>query len=313
MADVTLTYKGATIGELSESGNKTLKTAGKYCDADILLEYVRPAEANIWTLEATAQDERALSTSYDSANGAYIRSGSSYKQFQTAYYIPADGKKAYKIVPTASANTACWGVTDAGIAQMENQGTLSGGNNVDPTTAQYLDSQWVDSATLFFANFGVKKLAFQQRYGGFGTPPFKVYSATVDDLALQLLPDGYSVHKIVYPNEINIGTLTQTYPYVLSSNRQRASYSELVTFQPGYEYIMLNPSGRNCAVWFLTDAGLEAYNSQNSINGKYNDSGWQGNGYTFTVSTERKGLIQMNNTVFNMAGFFLIGKKAVEV
>lgn len=42
MADVTLKYKGATIGELSESGNKTLKTAGKYCEADIELEYVKP-------------------------------------------------------------------------------------------------------------------------------------------------------------------------------------------------------------------------------------------------------------------------------
>ena len=41
MADVTLKYKGATIGELSESGSKTLETAGKYCEADILLEYVK--------------------------------------------------------------------------------------------------------------------------------------------------------------------------------------------------------------------------------------------------------------------------------
>lgn len=39
MADVTLKYKGATIAELSESGNKTIETAGKYCEADILLEY----------------------------------------------------------------------------------------------------------------------------------------------------------------------------------------------------------------------------------------------------------------------------------
>lgn len=42
MADVTLKYKGATIGELSESGSKTLETAGKYCEADILLEYEKP-------------------------------------------------------------------------------------------------------------------------------------------------------------------------------------------------------------------------------------------------------------------------------
>ena len=45
MADVTLKYKGATIGELSDTGNKTIETAGKYCDADILLEYVKSGGA----------------------------------------------------------------------------------------------------------------------------------------------------------------------------------------------------------------------------------------------------------------------------
>ena len=39
MADVTLTYKGQNILELSESGNKTIKTAGKYCEDDISLAY----------------------------------------------------------------------------------------------------------------------------------------------------------------------------------------------------------------------------------------------------------------------------------
>lgn len=47
MADVTLKYKGATIGELSESGSKTIETAGKYCEADILLEYVKPQGGGI--------------------------------------------------------------------------------------------------------------------------------------------------------------------------------------------------------------------------------------------------------------------------
>ena len=51
MADVTLKYKGATIGELSETGSKTLKTAGKYCEADILAEYVKPSGgASPWEL-----------------------------------------------------------------------------------------------------------------------------------------------------------------------------------------------------------------------------------------------------------------------
>lgn len=41
MADVTLTYKGQSILELSESGNKTIKTAGKYCEDDISLAYIK--------------------------------------------------------------------------------------------------------------------------------------------------------------------------------------------------------------------------------------------------------------------------------
>ena len=41
MSDVTLTYKGETIVELDASGSKTLKTAGKFCEADIELEYVK--------------------------------------------------------------------------------------------------------------------------------------------------------------------------------------------------------------------------------------------------------------------------------
>lgn len=43
MADVTLSYKGSDILELSDSGSATLKTGGTYCDADIELEYVKPS------------------------------------------------------------------------------------------------------------------------------------------------------------------------------------------------------------------------------------------------------------------------------
>ena len=43
MADLTIKFKGQPIAELSESGTKTLKTAGKYCEDDITVEYVKPA------------------------------------------------------------------------------------------------------------------------------------------------------------------------------------------------------------------------------------------------------------------------------
>jgi len=43
MADITLSYKGSTIAEISDSGTKTLNTAGKYCEDDITLEYEKPS------------------------------------------------------------------------------------------------------------------------------------------------------------------------------------------------------------------------------------------------------------------------------
>ena len=43
MADVTLTYKGSTIAEMNNTGTKTLKTSGKYCEGDIGVSYVKPS------------------------------------------------------------------------------------------------------------------------------------------------------------------------------------------------------------------------------------------------------------------------------
>lgn len=61
MADVTLTYKGQTILEMSASGNKTIKTAGKYCEDDISLAYVKSgggSEYNI--LKGSAQPSAGI-------------------------------------------------------------------------------------------------------------------------------------------------------------------------------------------------------------------------------------------------------------
>ena len=43
MADLTIKFKGNPIVEMTESGIKTLKTAGKYCEDDITVEYSKPA------------------------------------------------------------------------------------------------------------------------------------------------------------------------------------------------------------------------------------------------------------------------------
>ena len=40
---VDITYKGATIASLTDSGTKTLLTAGKYCEANIGVDYTAPS------------------------------------------------------------------------------------------------------------------------------------------------------------------------------------------------------------------------------------------------------------------------------
>lgn len=52
---VNIKYKNNSIAELSDTGTKTLKTAGKYCDGDITVEYEKPAGGGgVDTSDATA-------------------------------------------------------------------------------------------------------------------------------------------------------------------------------------------------------------------------------------------------------------------
>lgn len=43
MTGVTITYQGSTIASLTNSGQKTLLTAGKYCEANIGVDYTAPS------------------------------------------------------------------------------------------------------------------------------------------------------------------------------------------------------------------------------------------------------------------------------
>ena len=65
MSDVTLSYKGSDILELSDSGSATLKTGGTYCEADIEVEYVKPSGGQDRLKETTitlAQDYAQANT-----------------------------------------------------------------------------------------------------------------------------------------------------------------------------------------------------------------------------------------------------------
>lgn len=43
MADVNITYKGASIATMDASGTKTLETGGKFCEDDIDISYTKPS------------------------------------------------------------------------------------------------------------------------------------------------------------------------------------------------------------------------------------------------------------------------------
>lgn len=81
MADVTLKYKGATISELSESGSKTIETAGKYCEADILLEYVKSGGGSIASLNIL--DGVSIYPGYIDANGRPAAQSATNKEYYT--------------------------------------------------------------------------------------------------------------------------------------------------------------------------------------------------------------------------------------
>ena len=54
MADLTIKFKGQPIVEMTESGTKTLKTAGKYCEGDISVEYAKPTGGNAEMFSSSA-------------------------------------------------------------------------------------------------------------------------------------------------------------------------------------------------------------------------------------------------------------------
>lgn len=47
MADVSISYKGNTIADMSASGTKTLLTADSYCENNIVVEYTKPTASDL--------------------------------------------------------------------------------------------------------------------------------------------------------------------------------------------------------------------------------------------------------------------------
>lgn len=62
----TVKYKGSTIAELTENGTKTLKTSGKYCEADIVVENTQDGGTTITDgIVVVARDPNGYATEID--------------------------------------------------------------------------------------------------------------------------------------------------------------------------------------------------------------------------------------------------------
>ena len=104
MADLIINYKGNPITELSESGTKTLKTAGKYCEDDIGVEYAKPAGGGggssieldtTLTQSGKAADAKAVGDALAGKQNTLIQSGATVGQIAKITAVDASG------VPTA--------------------------------------------------------------------------------------------------------------------------------------------------------------------------------------------------------------------
>ena len=148
---VSVKYKNNSIAELSETGTKTLKTAGKYCEADIVVENTKDSappitgyyEANsvenddgTQTLEITngtsivdgiivkARDENGLATSIDVyGNEVYYRQFYGGSQYTASQFTGWNNVQTVNIVSATK-------IGDFGMGAMQQLQTIIGLENV---------------------------------------------------------------------------------------------------------------------------------------------------------------------------------------
>ena len=80
MADITISYKGNTIAEVSASGTTTLGTSGKYCEDDISIAYTKPSGSYIggtvaWNQLLSLTSKTVNDVSVSVSNGKISYSG----------------------------------------------------------------------------------------------------------------------------------------------------------------------------------------------------------------------------------------------
>ena len=85
MPDISISYKGNTIATMDATGTKTLLTAGKYCEDDIAIDYVKPSGGGVDKKIVT------ISAGYFNADGTIHYAGSSTQEKYTSKISVSEG------------------------------------------------------------------------------------------------------------------------------------------------------------------------------------------------------------------------------
>ena len=107
---VNIKYKNSSIAELTDTGIKTLKTAGKYCEADIIVENTKDSEAIEWHQcpELVRNYLAAAAAAYPSSEDVTV----------IDQYAPSHGNEVI-------ANTKPIGYTIDGVTFYDNEPTVA--------------------------------------------------------------------------------------------------------------------------------------------------------------------------------------------
>lgn len=210
MSDVSIQYKGAAIAEMNSSGNKKLKTSGKYCDGDIDVIYTKPSaslqeKSVTYTPTETAQSETVqpdsgkdglsrVNVQVNAVSKTYVGSGISRKSSSdlsasgatvtapAGYYESAASKavaSGSEGTPTASKGAVSNHSVSVTPSVSNTAGYIAGGTkNGTPVTVSASElvsgSQTItENGTVDVTNLASVEVAIPivHYYTGSGTPP----------------------------------------------------------------------------------------------------------------------------------------------
>lgn len=122
---VNVKYKNNSIAELTDTGTKTLKTAGKYCEADIVVENTKDGGATITDgIVIKARDAEGLATAID-VYGSEVY----YRQFYSGSKYTAGEFDGWNNVQTVNLVSAAK-IGAFGMGAMQQLHTITGLENV---------------------------------------------------------------------------------------------------------------------------------------------------------------------------------------